>query len=113
MPTLKDCLFKASNHDAIFNACLTYAKYLPRSMNYILKSPVLPIHSNPCAIDSDGDGICLLYTSDRDKNIRFLDSRVFMQNLQKQDKKPAAKILDIDFNDAVFECGYYKSGVCS
>lgn len=57
LPTLKDCLFKASNHDAIFNACLTYAKYLPRSMNYILKSPVLPIHSNPCAIDSDGDGI--------------------------------------------------------
>lgn len=57
LPTFKTCLFKASNHEAAFSAFVTYAKYLPRSINYILATPVLPIHSNPCSVDSDGDGI--------------------------------------------------------
>lgn len=57
LPKFKDCISRASEKEAVHSAFLNYYKYLPRSINYILNASVLPIHSNPCSKDSDGDGI--------------------------------------------------------
>lgn len=56
LPKFKDCISRASEKEAVHSAFLTYYKYLPRSINYILNASVLPIHSNPCSKDSDEDG---------------------------------------------------------
>lgn len=56
LPKFKDCISRASEKEAVHSAFLTYYKYLPRSINYILNASVLPIHSDPCSMDSDEDG---------------------------------------------------------
>lgn len=119
LPTLKECIFKASDREAVFSAILTYAKYLPNSMNFILNSPVLPIISNPCAIDSDGDGFPDKYTTGMKSGFtyKYTDPNPLMSDVKeyklkkdlfnvKYEYKGSEKKWSGDFNSDMSYGGY-------
>ena len=79
LPTFKDCLEKASNKFYVRNVLETYLKYAPSTIwKVFLNAEILPIHSNPCDADTDGDGLLdheeVIYTGYTDPLILYVSS---------------------------------------
>lgn len=70
LPTLREYINKSNKNSAITSIFATYMKY-PSQINNKLNTSILPIKSNPCSKDSDGDGFPDKYTTGMKSGFKY------------------------------------------
>lgn len=66
LPTVQECLEQYSDKEYVQNVLEKYVSTVPSEVWYLfLNEEILPIHSNPCNEDTDGDGILDHYDINR------------------------------------------------